>query len=192
MTQVILEYEDVGDLDAQTLRRWAYDENLLLMEQDEDLILGCRDFLPILIPFADDVDCPKANYILSSLDFYLMFVVLQGVSTQVEAVYDAISLSKNPRTQELAAWAALQQSRLSYLNGIGETNRAMALRMGGDLLNGICRKGEISISFENNTTWEVQLSVPPFYRHKEWLNIDKSSGKFKFNRFASEFASDSK
>lgn len=187
---MLLKYDELEDLDAQTLCRWAYDENLLLMEQDEDLILGYRDFLSILIPFADDINCPKADYILSSLDFYLMFEVLQASSSQVDAVQDAISLCKHPQRQELSAWAALQKRRLSYIEGVGKTDRTMALKMGDDLLNGICRKCEISISFENDTTWEVQLSVPPFHRHKEWLNINKSSGKFKFNRHQSDFGSD--
>jgi hypothetical protein len=55
------------------------DESLLLSEQDEDLVIGRRDLLPPLMPLAGDPACPKADYILSSFDFYMMFVA--GLST---------------------------------------------------------------------------------------------------------------
>ncbi len=37
----------------ETLRRWAFDDNVLLTCQDEELILGHRDYFQTLIPLAD-------------------------------------------------------------------------------------------------------------------------------------------
>ena len=165
-----------------TLRRWAYDENLLLDEQDEDLVLHSPEYLPILIPLADEPLCPKADYILSCLDFYLMFLALGDQDWQLEVINDAIAIAETTKRTELADWVALLKRRLAYRAGIGPVNRAIALTMGQDLLNGICRQSDITLSSETEATFEVQLSVPPFHRHKEWLTIDKATGQFSFRR----------
>lgn len=166
----------------ETLRRWAYDENILLADQDEDIVLGHRDYLPVLIPLADDPACPKADYILSSLDFYLMFVVLRGKESQLKEVSEAIRLAQAAEQTELHDWATLQERRLAYRQGAGPVSRERALTMGQDLLNGICRQGEISIVSENRNSWIVQLSLAPFHHHREYLNINKASGCFVFKR----------
>ena len=54
--------------------------------------------------------------------------------------------------------------------------------MGQDLLNGISRHADISISTESPDAWTVELSVPPFHLHKERLVINKESGGFVFTR----------
>jgi hypothetical protein len=45
------------------LRRWAFDENLLLMDQDEDVILACDEHIPVLCELIADPACPKGDYI---------------------------------------------------------------------------------------------------------------------------------
>jgi hypothetical protein len=166
----------------ETLQRWAYDEKLFLEEQDEDLALGRRDFLPILIPLADDPNCPKADYILSSLDFYLMFVALRGDESALDAIHEAIEIANQTTRPELAQWIKLLKRRLLYREGIGIVNREIALQMGRDLLNGLSREAEITISAELPTSFEVQLSVPPFHIHQEWLTICKATGQYSFRR----------
>ncbi|QDU07331.1 hypothetical protein [Gimesia aquarii] len=170
------------DPSPETLQRWAYDENLHLDEQDEDLALGRRDFLPILIPIADDTRCPKADYILSSLDFYLMFLTLRGNDSELSALDDAIAIARDQKRPEIVDWSALLQRRLKYRIGVGPVDRTLALKMGNDLLNGICRQSKIAITNETDVEFEVQLSVPPFHRHKEWLTINRQTGTFSFRR----------
>ena len=172
----------LNDWSPDSLRRWAFDESLILSEQDEDLELGRRDLLPILIPLADDPTCPKADYILSAFDLYMMFVVLRGTDAELAALYEAIDLVKGASRQDLTDWAALLKRRLLYRKGIGPVDRSTALRMDDDLLNGICRRSEISISSETDSAWDVQLSVPPYHRHKEWVTINKETGTFVFRR----------
>jgi hypothetical protein len=172
----------LDDWSPDSLRRWAFDESLILLEQDEDLVIGRRDVLPILMPLADDPTCPKADYILSSFDFYLMFVVLRGADAELSALHEAIDLVRGATRQKLTEWAALLNRRLLYRKGIGPVDRLTALKMGEDLLNGICRQTEISISSETTNAWVVQLSVPPFHRHKEWLTINKEAGTFTYTR----------
>jgi hypothetical protein len=165
-----------------TLRRWAFDENLFLSEQDEDLVLHRREYLPILIPLADDPSCPKASYILACLDFYLMFLVLRGNDKHLDEVREGAALAELARHESLHRWAALQRRRLQYRAGIGPVNREQALVMGEELLNGICRLAQISVIEESASSWTVQLSVPPIHRHKEKLVIDKATGRFVFSR----------
>jgi hypothetical protein len=166
----------------ETLRRWALDEHLYLSEQDEDLALGRPEYLPLLIELADDPSCPKAEYILSSLDFYLMFLVLRGNESHVAVVSDAARLAAARKTQEVIQWGHLQERRLRYREGIGPVSKDLALLMGQELLNGICRQASISIVGESESTWEVELSVPPSHRHKERLSVSKASGRFRFSR----------
>ena len=166
----------------ETLRRWAFDNNIFLADQDEDLLLGHRDYFSTLIPLADDPTCPKSDYILSCLDFHLMFIVLRGNETHLTELPEAIRLADASTQAKLHEWASLLRRRLAYRQGIGPVDREKALEMGRELLNGICRQSEISIVSESADTWTVQLSVPPLHRHKEFLRINKQSGNFVFSR----------
>jgi hypothetical protein len=56
---VLDEVNPTGDL----LRRWAYDEKLLLMGEDEDVILACDEHIPVLAELIADSACPKGDYI---------------------------------------------------------------------------------------------------------------------------------
>lgn len=165
-----------------TLRKWAFDESIFLSDQDEDLVLGRKEYLPVLITLADDPSCPKRDYILSCLDFYLMFLVLRGNEDHLSVVAEGAALAATRQHEGIKKWAELQRQRLQYRAGIGAVDREKALKMGQDLLNGIARSAEISVVGESAETWEVQLSVPPEHRHKERLSINKTSGTFVFSR----------
>jgi len=112
-----------------------------------------------------------------------MFIVLSEPDAALTAINEAIELTKGARTHDLKDWAVLLKRRLRYRKGIGPVDRATALKMGDDLLNGICRRADISISSETEKAWEVQFSVPPDHRHKEWLTINKETGKFVFRHW---------
>lgn len=166
----------------ETLLRWAFDENLLLSDQDEDLILHREEYLPLLISIAGESTCPKAGYILSCLDFYLMFLILRGTDAHLAVVKEGARLAAEGRTQEVVEWGRLQERRLKYRKGIGPVSKSEALLMGQELLNGISRQALISVVHETDEKWEVELSVQPFHRHKERLSISKGSGCFKYSR----------
>ncbi|WP_420471440.1 hypothetical protein [Brevundimonas sp. FT23042] len=171
-----------GDIDAEAVRRWAYDEDLELMEQDEDLLLHRSDLVPLLLELADDTSCPKANYILSILDFYLMFIILRAQEHQCEIVDQAAILASEARQKNIREWGELQKRRLLYRRGTGRVTKSQALLMGHELLNGASRDSDITLLDETVSTWEVELSVPPFHRHKERLSINKATGTFRFWR----------
>jgi len=60
---------DVNPL-PETVRKWAYDDNVLLLDQDEDLILHGVEYVPLLLEFASDRKCPKREYSLQILDYF--------------------------------------------------------------------------------------------------------------------------
>jgi hypothetical protein len=166
-----------------TIRRWAYDDTILLASQDEDLVLGGKGYFPVLIPLASDPYCPKATYILSIMDFYTMFETLwRDTPTAIDVLESALNLAKPSSDEKITAWAALLERRILYKKGIGAVDKTLALQMGQDLLNGISRKCDISIIKESSETWTVRLSVPPYHLHQEFLNIDKRTGLFQFTR----------
>lgn len=159
---------------------WAYDEDRVLSDQDEDLIVGHQQNFRSLLPCADDPECPKADYILGCIDFYLMFEVLWG--KDLAPLREAIEFAQTAERSELWKWADLQKRRIAYRVGTGPVSREEALLMGQDLLNGLSRECDISIVGDDRRKWKVELSVPPFHRHKEWLAIDKTTGRFEFWR----------
>jgi hypothetical protein len=173
--------DDWNPSDA-TLRRWAFDEGLLLSDQDEDLVLHREEYLPLLIELAGDPTCPKAQYILSCLDFYLMFLVLRGSESHLVTVAKGSELALHSNSANVQEWGRLQERRLQYRRGIGEVTKEQALLLAEELLNGMCRQSDISLLEERADTWEVELSVPPMHQHKERLSINKRSGKFSFTR----------
>lgn len=168
----------------KTVREWAYDPDRDFIDegnQDEDLILG---LLPatLLLPLIDDPSCPKADYLLRCLDRHLMFTILRGEAYHLDEVRVTADLARQRNRPKLQVFADLQYRRLNYREGAGAVDREQAISMAHDLLNGLGRECEITISAETPLDWTVQLSVAPFHRHREWLKISKSTGKFEFSR----------
>jgi len=58
---------DLDDLTPDLVRVWGYDEDLVLLDQDEDLMLYDVELIPVLVELSADSNCPKkdmAYYIL--------------------------------------------------------------------------------------------------------------------------------
>lgn len=170
-----------GPIDAEVVLRWGYDMDLLLSDQDEDLLLGFEEHFPALAQLAKDPQCPKADYALQIIDFRLMFRALYnrvGAAAQIERTMQLLSDSSLPNIVE---FRAVQELRLRMLSGLGPTDRDRALQIGTAALNGVSRRSDITIE-DRGSEWVVQLSVPPFHAHREWLTINKTSGEFSFHR----------
>ncbi len=59
---------DEGELDDAMIRRWAFDPDAELMQQDEDLALHDWRFSATILSLVADLNCPKAKYILDIWD----------------------------------------------------------------------------------------------------------------------------
>ena len=165
----------------ETLRRWAFDTTLLLSDQDEDLVLHRREYLPVLIPLADDPASPKADYILECIDFYLMFLVLRGTEDDLTPVWEAAELARCAMQQSCTPGLSCR-SVVFVIGKVSAPQVENSVTMNKELLNGICRTAKISVLGESAESWEVGLSVPPYHRHKERLSISKATGRFVFSR----------
>ena len=55
-----------GEITESIIREWAYDENMWLCDQDEDLILYNEKLLPIIVELGSDSDCLKGSDMLYS------------------------------------------------------------------------------------------------------------------------------
>ena len=176
------EYIFDGNITNEVIKEWAYDENMLLLEQDEDLIAGQREFFPALFDAIEDNKCPKREYALTIIDFYLMFQILRGGDDAISIVEEAITFCNRSLKPKVHDWKKLLEKRILYKKGIGPVNGDLALEMGKNLLNGICRSAEITILEEKKSEWVVQLSVPPLHLHKERIYIKKDTGIFRFER----------
>jgi hypothetical protein len=174
---------DECEVDEEMLRRWAFDPDAEFMQQDEDLVLHDWKFAETLLDLAADPSCPKAEYILDIWDYFTRHHTVHQVSTDLEAARRSLALAeKYPDCSGIVQWIADQTARLDCVAGLGSMDEAKALWMGDLLLNGRSRSCPISIARKTDSDFLVQLSVPNG-KHKEWLLIDRETGRFHFSRY---------
>ena len=90
-----------------TVRRWGYDEQLWLIEQDEDLILGDVQYIPLLLEFAADPACPKREYALRIVRNYCQFLLEwrhHNLASPIARIAEEVSSSPSARVREWAEW----------------------------------------------------------------------------------------
>jgi len=174
------EYIFEGEITNDVILKWAYDENMLLLEQDEDLVAGDREFFPALFAAVNDPECPKGDYALSVIDFYLMFQILKGTDESIAVVQEAIDFCKKSNLKKVQEFQSLLEDKIRFKKGVGKVDKSTALRMGQNLLNSISRSCDTEVVEETSDTWVVELSVPPIHRHKERIMINKDTGEFSF------------
>lgn len=171
-----------GPIDESSILAWAYDEDLWFSEQDEDLVLGVHhEFYPLLAKLAKDAACPKADYCLSIMDFSLMFWVLRKHPGAAEEVREVLSHLLDSDRPQIKDFIRVNDLRLDLLKGMPVPTHGHALELGEAMLNGVSRRADISV-VDDGDTWVVELSVPPFHRHKEWLTLSKTTGAYSFRR----------
>ena len=199
-----------GNPSDDTIRRWAYNEELFFFGVDEDLVLHRAKYFPLLIELSSDPACPKGGWILSVMDEYILGAIrqhkrplseksrVQAVSSRfvgpigtepttsdlIAMIDSAISEASKYETRELLAWVESLRKRIAFLTGIGAVDREVALQMGDVLMNGICRQLTISIFDQSPTLWVVRggngPAKPEIY--DELLEIEKHTGKFTWAR----------
>lgn len=173
---------DEGELDDAMIRRWAFDPDAELAQQDEDLALHDWRFAETLLDLAADPSCPKAEYVLDIWDYFTRHHTVHQVPSDLRAARHALVLAEKYNSHSgVKRWIADQTERLKYVDGVGITDRAKALSIGDTMLNGASRSCPIEIIRESDTTFLIQMTVP-HSTHKEWLMVDKLTGKFRYSR----------
>ena len=77
MSERIFEWDDIT---PEVVKEWGYDEDLILMEQDEDLLLYDFELIPTLLELAGDKACPKGDYAFYILCQFSREQVTRGAS----------------------------------------------------------------------------------------------------------------
>ncbi|WP_323000696.1 hypothetical protein [Denitromonas sp.] len=97
--------ENPCDLSDADLREWAYDEEIELMEQDEDLLLHDIKYMPVLLECIRDARSPKSDYIFNIVAYFGQLRLLHKVTDEAAALSEEISrqllLSGGERLAEL-------------------------------------------------------------------------------------------
>lgn len=101
------EYEVLNDTNPthDTVRRWGYDERLLLIDQDEDLVLGEVEYLPLLLEFAADPACPKKDYALGIVRQYCHFLIGCGRWDAVNQITPIAQKALTSTSAPVREWA---------------------------------------------------------------------------------------
>lgn len=55
----------------ENLLKWSYDESLVLLEDDEDVLFFDNEWMGIIFPYMFDEKCIKRNYIILILKNYI-------------------------------------------------------------------------------------------------------------------------
>lgn len=73
------------------IRDWAFDEDKLLMSQDEDLLIGHeRKHYPTFLEFVFTQNCPKSGYIKECIDYHVVHHVIGGSKITAANIIDEI------------------------------------------------------------------------------------------------------
>lgn len=107
------------NLSDSDLREWAYNDDIELMEQDEDLLLHDVKYMPVLLACVRDQDCPKSGYIFGIIAHFGQLRLLHRLSDEATALCREIL-----RQQLLSGGERL--SELKYL--ISACNQLVAPR----------------------------------------------------------------
>ena len=168
----------------ESLRTWAYDENAQFDFQDEDLLLHREEFFHVLLGMADDPDCPKADYIISCLDHYLMSIARHHDDSNVASLHLAIECCSGAKTQRLREFESLQNRRLRYRAGLGRIDREQATEIGRDLLLGLVQWGECTLEIFSESRSELIFARAWKEQHfQEFLSANLEQGTFRFKRW---------
>lgn len=111
--------ENPFNLSDSDLREWAYNDDIELLEQDEDLLLHDVKYIPVLLECVRDQDCPKSDYIFSIIAYFGQLRLLHRLSGE------AITLCREISRQQLL-YGGERLSELNYL--ISACNQLVAPR----------------------------------------------------------------
>jgi hypothetical protein len=166
------------DLTPEIIRAWGYDDDLILLEQDEDLLLYDVRYFPVLLELAGDARCPKQEYAFSILcDFSREHITRGGErgTAEVRAAWRAIPEPTAGRPRE---WYQYVGRLLGYTQPPGPVDKPTARRIAEELLLGIAgRVGEFSEAESTRPGWwrfTLRTSVT------EHVDICAASGAFTY------------
>jgi hypothetical protein len=167
-----------GDLTPEVVREWGYDEDLMLLEQDEDLLLYDFEFFPVLLDLAGDDRCPKQEYAFYILCQFCREQVTRGGERGTAALRATWSGIPEPTSGRPQEWHRYVGRLLAYTQPSGPVDKPTARRMAEELLLGIAgRAGEVTESSPSRPGWwrfTLRTSVT------EHIDVCQATGAFSY------------
>ena len=175
MTERILKW---GELTPEVVRTWGYDEDLMLLEQDEDLLLYNFKFFPVLVELAGDDRCPKQEYAFCILCQFSREQLTRGGERGTGALREAWSAIPEPTDGRPQEWYRYVGRLLGYNRPSGPVEKSTARLMAQELLLGIAgRVGKITESSSAGPEWwrfTLRTSVT------EHIDVCMATGAFSY------------
>jgi hypothetical protein len=107
----VIEWDEIT---PELIREWAYDEDVLLLEQDEDLLLYDWELLPTLIHLIADPHCQKRKWIYFALCQHTRESVTRGGKDGRAALSNAVASVAPPTEGWLTDWCDYAERILAY------------------------------------------------------------------------------
>jgi hypothetical protein len=165
----------------EVVRAWGYDETLILLEQDEDLLLYDMEFLPVLLELAGDDRCPKQDYAFFILCQFCREQITRGGERGIAAVRAAWSTIPEPAGGCPAGWHRYVGRLLRYAQPSGPVDKQVANRMAEELLLGVA--GRVGKVVESNLGrpgwWRFTLRISG----TEHVDVCEATGAFLYARY---------
>jgi hypothetical protein len=169
-----------SELTPEVVRAWGYDDELILLEQDEDLLLYDVDFIPVLLDLATDDRCPKQDCAFRILCQFCREKITRGGEAGADVIRAARSAIKESARGRPQEWYKYVGRLLAYTIPSGPLDEAAARGMAEELLLGIAgRVGDVTESDSVRPGWwrfTLRTSVT------EHIDVCQSSGEFVYHR----------
>lgn len=169
---------DGDDLTPEVVREWGYDEGLLLMEQDEEVLLHDIAYVPVLLELAGDDGCPKQEYVFYILCDFIRGLALARSAAGVDMLEKAYSYVSEPVVGLVRQWHEYVGRLLSYARPSGRVDRVKAVRMAADLLRGAGNRiGAVVESKADTSGWRRFTLRTGVVEH---LEVCAATGEYRY------------
>lgn len=173
-------WEKDGKITPQLLHEWAYDDNAVFLDQDEDLLLHDIDLLPTIIQLIADNNCPKRELLFYIVSYYTTLNFRhkrdKEISRTKEIISENIATIKN--NTFLTRWAQYFDDTFKLVFNSKNITKDDAEKFGYAILKGLSGVGDLTPAKQiDNYTWEIiylASSLKPF------IQIDIKTGNFKY------------
>jgi hypothetical protein len=167
----------------EEVRLWAYDDDLLFTEQDEDLILYGPQYVQILMELASDPKCTKDYYCLTILTSYCRDELVRRRLMAIEEIKKNIIGFQGVITIQLDQWKSefLKFSELAkYPTPLSKIDMDA---LASFLLVGVHKNLKFNQISESKTGFVQYVAFNDSY--KEYCYVNKGTGLWEVSK--SEF-----
>ncbi|MGI8982503.1 MAG: hypothetical protein ACR2FY_24995 [Pirellulaceae bacterium] len=168
---------DDADPSPETVRRWAYNDDLVFIEQDEDLILHDTKYVPLLLEFASDPSCPKGGYSLGILEDFGKLQLRHRTDETLEIAAHARRYL-NASEGEVKAWATDFVRAFEMLvtpKAISDTDTEWLARYLIKYGRQFCKTGRLLGPYTEFKAWTDSYAI--------FLYVNQNSGIWKHSTY---------